>query len=62
MQALADSEQAGKLADQYQPVIVQAEQDKRASDLEFQKFSQATSEVSSGSAGTGWGGGSCGWA
>jgi hypothetical protein len=44
-QALADSEEAGKLADQYQPVIIQAEKDKRAADFEFQKFAQATNEA-----------------
>ncbi len=44
-QAMEESQEAGKLADEYQPVIVQAEKDKRAADLEFQKFAQATSEV-----------------
>lgn len=47
VQALADSEEAGKIADKYQPVIIQAEKDKRAADFEFQKFAQATSEVDS---------------
>jgi hypothetical protein len=42
---MEESQEAGKLADEYQPVIVQAEKDKRAADLEFQKFAQATSEV-----------------
>ncbi len=44
-QAAADSEEASKLADEYQPLIISAENDKRASDMEFQKFAQATSEV-----------------
>jgi hypothetical protein len=42
---MEESQEAGKLADEYQPVIVQAEKDKRAADLEFQQFAQATSEV-----------------
>ena len=44
-QADEDTAEARKLADQYQPIIIEAEKDKRDSDFHFQQFAQATNEV-----------------
>merc|ERR1712205_170813 len=35
----------GKLADQYQPMIIAAEKDKRSSDFHFQNFAQLTHDA-----------------
>ena len=44
-QADEDTAEARKLADQYQPIIIEAERDKRDSDFHFQEFAHATHEV-----------------
>ncbi len=46
-QADEDTAEARKLADQYQPIIIEAERDKRDSDFHFQEFAHATHEVRS---------------
>merc|ERR1712216_347574 len=42
-----DTQQARKLADQYQPMIIAAEKDKRSSDFKFQEFARLTQEADS---------------
>ena len=42
-----DTETARKLADQYQPMIIDAEKDKRSSDFKFQEFARLTQEADS---------------
>ncbi len=44
-QADDDTGVARKLADQYQPMIIDAEKDKEDSDFHFQQFAQLTSQV-----------------
>mmetsp|Transcript_12481 Transcript_12481/g.34311 ORF Transcript_12481/g.34311 Transcript_12481/m.34311 type:complete len:384 (-) Transcript_12481:201-1352(-) len=43
--AFEASAAASKLADENQPIVIQAEKDKRASDMAFQKFARATGEA-----------------
>ncbi len=45
LQADEDTAEARKLADQYQPIIIEAERDKRDSDFHFQEFAHETHEV-----------------
>mmetsp|Transcript_35753 Transcript_35753/g.111851 ORF Transcript_35753/g.111851 Transcript_35753/m.111851 type:complete len:149 (-) Transcript_35753:126-572(-) len=45
MQANEDTATARKLADEYQPMIIQAEKDKRESDFHFQTFAQLTHQA-----------------
>ena len=45
-QADEDTAEARTLADQYQPIIIEAEKDKRDSDFHFQEFAHATHEAS----------------
>merc|ERR1712216_120123 len=42
-----DTQTARKLADQYQPMIIMAEKDKRSSDFKFQEFARLTQEADS---------------
>ena len=42
-----DTQTARKLADQYQPMIILAEKDKRSSDFKFQEFARLTQEADS---------------
>jgi len=44
-QADEDTQEARTLADQYQPMIIGAEKDKRESDFHFQEFAQLTQQV-----------------
>lgn len=44
-QADDDTMNARKLADQYQPMIIDAEKDKRGSDFHFQEFAHLTQQV-----------------
>ncbi len=44
-QADDDTGVARKLADQYQPMIIDAEKDREDSDFHFQQFAQLTSQV-----------------
>lgn len=46
-QADKDTQTARKLADQYQPLIIKAEKDKRSSDFKFQEFARLTQEADS---------------
>merc|ERR1712216_349365 len=45
LQAQKDPATARKLADQYQPMIIAAEKDKRSSDFHFQNFAQLTHDA-----------------
>jgi chromosome segregation ATPase len=44
-QADEDTQEARKLADQYQPMIIDAEKDKRESDMHFQNFADLTHQA-----------------